>query len=88
MHNKKSVLLVGILMMTACSQEPKKVVATKQIDIYKQPIDGTNDVAFTVRTGDVCAFIDEQQNKVYLYKKVNCNGQIGWTPDWADFRPQ
>jgi len=74
--------------MTACTPTPKKAVAMKQIDIYKQPIDGTRDLAFTVRAGDICTFIDEQQNKVYLFKKVDCNGQVGWTPDWADFRPE
>jgi len=60
MPNKKTVLLLGILMMMACSQAPKKIIATKSIDIYKQPIDGTNDIVFTVQAGDSCAFIGEQ----------------------------
>lgn len=82
---KWPVLLTGLLIMTACTPTVKKVVATKQVDIYKEPIDGTSELAFTVQAGDVCTFIDEQQNKVYLFKKVNCDGRLGWTPDWADF---
>lgn len=60
----------------------------KQVVIYRQAVDGGGDPAFVVRAGEVCTFIDEQQNKVYRFKKVDCNGRVGWTPDWADFRTE
>ncbi|WP_089082356.1 hypothetical protein [Aquitalea magnusonii] len=79
------VLLIGLLVV-GCSPRPIKVVALKSINVYKQPVDGTSDLVFNVKAGDVCFIIDKQQNKVYLFKKMKCNDRVGWTPDWADFR--
>ncbi|MBM2886498.1 hypothetical protein JFK97_19085 [Chromobacterium phragmitis] len=84
---KKLVLLAG-LGFSGCSYVPQHVVAQKNVDVYKAPIDGTQDVAFVVRAGDRCVFTEEQQNKVYLFKRVECGDQSGWTPDWADFKVQ
>lgn len=71
--------------MVACSPRPIKVVASKIINVYTQLVD---DLAFNVKAGDICFIVDEQQNKVYLFKKMKCNGRIGWTADLADFRSE
>jgi len=70
------VLLIGLLVV-ACSPRPIKVVASKIINVYTQLVDGANDLAFNVKAGDICFIVDEQQNKVYLFKKMKCNGRIG-----------
>lgn len=79
------VLLIGLLII-GCSPRPIKVVASNRINFYKQHVDGMSDLTFNVKAGDVCFIIYEQQNKVYLFKKIKCNDRVGWAPDWADFR--
>lgn len=82
---KKLILLAG-LGLTACSFVPQLAIAQKEVKLYKAPIDGMQDVAFVVQAGEECLFTEEQQNKVYLFKRVECGGQSGGTPDWDDFK--
>jgi hypothetical protein len=79
------VLLIGLLIIGG-SPRPIKVVASKRINVYKQPVDRAGDLAFNVKAGDVYFIVDEQRNKVNLFKKIKCNDRVGWTSDWADFR--
>lgn len=83
---KKLVLLAGLVGLAGCSYAPQHAVAQKAVKIYTAPVDGTQDVAFVVQAGEDCLFTEEQQNKVYLFKRVECSGRSGWTPDWADFK--
>lgn len=85
--DKIFIAVLAIILIPSCTTENgKRYIVTEQLSVYKSPIDGTNDVLFVLNKGEECKITEEQANKVYLFKRVNCSGRIGWTPDWYRFK--
>jgi hypothetical protein len=80
------ILLLTLAVLAACEQtEAKRYIALKTVPIYREPIDGAEDVIYEVKKGEVCTFGKEVTKKVYMFREVTCGGAHGWTPDWAAF---
>jgi hypothetical protein len=86
MKNFFPVLFLLLAWLTACElSEVKRYAALKAVPIYREPIDGTEDVIYEVKKGEICVFGKEVTKKVYMFREVKCGGAHGWTPDWAAF---
>lgn len=80
------IFAVALTWLAACDQpEAKRYVALKTVPIYREPIDGTEDVIYEVKKGEVCVFGKEVTKKVYMFREVTCSDAHGWTPDWTAF---
>lgn len=87
MQIHKFIICIFLGAVAACSKEPlKKYMAMKDTTLYKEPIDGTQDISYVVKKGETCYFGKEVTKKVYLFKEATCENGSGWTPDWMDFK--
>jgi hypothetical protein len=81
------ILLLFVAAIAACQDSvSEKYVALKETPLYREPSDGTQDVSYIVKEGEVCYFGNEVTKKVYRFKEVTCEDGRGWTPDWMDFK--
>jgi hypothetical protein len=81
-----AIMFILSACIAACQKpDARRYVALKDVPIYREPLDGTTDVVYTVKKGEACVFGREVTKKVYLFKEVTCGNAHGWTPDWADF---
>ncbi|HEX7648359.1 MAG TPA: hypothetical protein VF450_13205 [Noviherbaspirillum sp.] len=86
MKNRFPFLLIALAVLSACQQRvAKRYIALKTVPIYREPIDGTEDVIYEVKKGEVCIFGKEVMKKVYMFRGVTCGEVHGWTPGWAAF---
>lgn len=78
----------GLVQSSLCMiARPDPVcVARTDVPLYREPVDGTTDMIYLVKQGEVCNFGREVVNKVFLFKEVKCGEAVGWTADWMEFK--
>ena len=80
------MLCIVPIGIAACQDDHEKYYAVvKAVPIYREPIDGTADVVYEAKKGEICTFGKEITKKVYMFREVTCGDAHGWTPDWSAF---
>lgn len=82
------MFVVGIVILAACERmRARHYVALKAVTIFREPIDGTDDVIYRVAEGESCSLGAAVTKKVFMFREVTCGDIHGWTMDWTEFEP-
>lgn len=60
-------------LIAGCHDVPAtRYVATRDTPIYKEPTEGTQDVSYVVKEGEICLLGRKVMKKMFLFREVTC----------------